>query len=160
MTVAELLGHHADVDDVLQDVYVRIWKSLHSFDPQRSSPMTWMIVVARNIAIDRLRRRRLPAVPLEAEALSVSEPPVDPFAARDHAVEVAAAMAALRTLAPERAELLSRAYVQGQSREALAQAYGAPVPTIKTWIRRALGEVRRQLAEDAALKANAVCLKI
>ena len=106
-------------------------------------------MIARNVAIDRLRRRRQIAVPIEHEALSIAEPPIDPFEDHDRAIEVQIALAALRTLAPERAELLWRAFVEGQSRTALARTYGAPASTIKTWIRRSLGEVRRRLESDA-----------
>lgn len=152
--VVEVLGGNADVDDVLQDAYLRIWTSGHQFDPRLSSPMTWMLVIARNVAIDRFRRRRQIAVPIEQEALSIAEPPIDPFEDQDRAIEIQITLAALRTLAPERAELLSLAYIEGQSRAALARTYGAPASTIKTWIRRALAEVRRRLESDAAGHGN------
>jgi RNA polymerase sigma-70 factor, ECF subfamily len=152
--VMEVLGSNADVDDVLQDVYLRIWTRGHQFDPRISSPMTWMLVVARNVAIDRLRRRRQIAEPIEQEALSIAEPPIDPFEHQDRAIKVQIALAALRKLAPERAELLSRAFIEGQSRAALARTYGAPASTIKTWIRRSLAEVRRRLETEAAGHSN------
>lgn len=148
--VMEVLGKNADVDDVLQDVYLRIWTSSRQFDARLSSPMTWMLVVARNVAIDRLRRRRQIAAPIGHEALSIAEPQIDPFEDHDRAIEVQIALAALRKLAPERAELLSRAFIEGQSRAVLARTYGAPASTIKTWIRRSLREVRRYLESDAA----------
>jgi RNA polymerase sigma-70 factor (ECF subfamily) len=157
--VIEVLGENTDVDDVLQDVYLRIWTSGHQFDPRRSSPITWMTVIARNVAIDRLRRKRQIAVPIE-EALSVAEPPVDPFADRDRATEVQMALSAMTRISPERAELLSRAYLEGQSREALASTYGAPASTIKTWIRRSLAEVRQHLDSDAAVHSNRQTAKL
>lgn len=148
--VLEVLGQNADADDVLQDVYLRIWKSGHQFDPRLSSPMTWMLVIARNVAIDRLRARRQVAVPIGDEALSIAEQPVDPFEDQERAIQVQHVLGVLRMLAPERAELLSRAFIEGQSRAALARTYGAPASTIKTWIRRSLAEVRRQLEAAAA----------
>ena len=152
-TVMTVLGGNVEVDDVLQDVYLKIWRSGHQFDPRLSSPMTWMIVIARNVAVDRLRVRRQIALPIE-EAFSVAEPPVDPFEDQDRAAEVRVALAALTRIAPERAELLSRAYLHEQSRAALAETYGAPPSTIKTWIRRSLAEVRRHLEIDAAANVN------
>jgi RNA polymerase sigma-70 factor (ECF subfamily) len=146
--VTQVLGPHFDVDDVVQDAYLRIWKSGHRFDPRRSSPMTWMIVIARNAAIDRLRSRRQFAVPIE-EALSVAQLPIDPFEDEDRASEVQVALSAMTKLSPERAELLSKAYLEGQSRAALARTYGAPESTIKTWIRRSLAELRQRLESDA-----------
>ena len=146
--VIQILGAHFDVDDVVQDAYLKIWKSGHQFDPRRSSPMTWMIVIARNAAIDRLRSRRQLTVPIE-EALSVAQLPVDPFEDEDRASQVQVALSAMTKLSPERAELLSRAYLEGQSRAALARSYGAPESTIKTWIRRSLAELRQCLDSDA-----------
>lgn len=148
--VLEVLGENADADDVLQDVYLRIWRSGHQFDSRLSSPMTWMLVIARNVAIDRLRRRRQVDVPIGDEALFVAEQPVDPFEDQERAIQVQHVLGVLRTLAPDRAELLSRAFIEGQSRATLARTYGAPASTIKTWIRRSLAEVRRQLEAAGA----------
>ena len=158
--VIEVLGENTDVDDVLQDVYLRIWKSGHQFDPRLSSPITWMTVIARNVTIDRLRRKRPMAVPIEEEALSVAEPPVDPFADQDRATEVHIALSAMTRISPERAELLSRAYLEGQSRATLASTYGAPPSTIKTWIRRSLAELRQHLDSDAAGHSNRQTVKL
>jgi len=152
--VTQVLGQHVDVEDVVQDAYLRIWRSGDQFDPRRSSPITWMTVIARNVAIDRLRKRGHAAVPLEKEALSVADQPVDPFEDRDRATEVQIALSAMTKLAPERAELLSRAYLQGQSRATLASAFGAPESTIKTWIRRSLADLRQRLEADVACRTD------
>ena len=53
--VVEMLGEAADVDDILQEAYLKIWTSAHQFQARLSSPMTWMIVIVRNTAIDRAR---------------------------------------------------------------------------------------------------------
>jgi RNA polymerase sigma-70 factor, ECF subfamily len=158
--VTQVLGQHFDVEDVVQDAYLRIWTSGHQFDPSRSSPITWMTVIARNVAIDKLRNRRQSAVPIENEALSVADQPVDPFEDHDRAIEVRIALSAMTKLAPQRAELLSRAYLQGQSRAALASAYGAPESTIKTWIRRSLADLRQCLEADLACQTDAATAKL
>jgi RNA polymerase sigma-70 factor, ECF subfamily len=153
-TVAEMLGNDADVDDVLQEGYLKIWTAAHQFRARLSSPMTWMIAIVRNTAIDRVRRRRRMMVPIDEEALSLAESPVDPFEEDDRKVETQIVLTAMRTLAPQRAELISRAYLQGQSREVLAKAYGAPAATVKTWLRRSLAELRRQLEADTSMVAR------
>src|SRR6476659_572566 len=52
-----ILGDRAEAEDVLQEVYLTVWQKAADFDPARASPMTWLITIARNKAIDRLRSR-------------------------------------------------------------------------------------------------------
>src|SRR3979490_1811844 len=52
-----ILKDRAEAEDVLQDVFVAVWRKAASFDPGRASPITWMVAIARNRAIDRLRAR-------------------------------------------------------------------------------------------------------
>src|SRR5215467_12963673 len=52
-----ILKDRSEAEDVLQDVYVTVWHKAGSFDPGRASPITWMVAIARNRAIDRLRTR-------------------------------------------------------------------------------------------------------
>src|SRR5512146_2313062 len=54
-----ILGEHGDAEDVLQEVYVTVWRKAADFDARRASPMTWLIAIARNRAIDRLRAGRI-----------------------------------------------------------------------------------------------------
>lgn len=148
-SVVEVLGESSEVDDTLQEAYLRIWSSAGRFNERVASPMTWMMVIARNLAIDRLRRRRRIFVPVEQEALSIAEPPVDPFEEQDRQIALRRVRAALGALSPERAELITRAYIDGQSRTALGRSYGAPASTIKTWLRRSLAELRDVLEAEA-----------
>jgi RNA polymerase sigma factor (sigma-70 family) len=53
-----ILGEHGEAEDVLQEVYVTVWRKAADFDARRASPMTWLIAIARNRAIDRLRASR------------------------------------------------------------------------------------------------------
>src|SRR4029079_16100431 len=64
LTSAKLLGvclriwhERAEAEDVLQEIYLTVWQKAADFDPARASPMTWLITIARNKAIDRLRSR-------------------------------------------------------------------------------------------------------
>src|SRR5262245_32423319 len=58
----------ADIDDVLQEAYLKIWRHAGSFDPAISSPISWMSVIVRNTALDSARRNRLPTTELELAA--------------------------------------------------------------------------------------------
>jgi RNA polymerase sigma-70 factor (ECF subfamily) len=159
-TVVEALGETADVDDVLQEAWLKIWRSASQYDLGRSSPITWMMTIFRNAAIDRRRRRRSGMVPLHDLVQTLASPETDPFEQSDRAVEVGHALVALSVLPPERADLIKRAYLHEQSRDALGAHYGAPPSTIKTWIRRSLAELRGRLQVDADRSPDAAVLVV
>lgn len=134
----------ADIDDVLQEAYLKIWRHAGSFDPALSSPISWMSVIVRNTALDSVRRNRLPTTELEfAAEIADDSGDVDDF---DYAFARPIASAVLAKLPDDRQRLLSLAYIEGYSREALAQTFGAPAGTIKTWLRRTLEGVKTDCA--------------
>ena len=134
-------------EDVLQEAYIRIWRNAARFDPARGSAITWMATIVRNLAIDV---KRSPA----AAATDDTALMVIPFNGRSALDQVEASdderrlHDALKTLDPMRRKLVVAAYIQGQSREQLAQRFGAPVNTIKTWLRRAVLDMRAVLEAD------------
>lgn len=144
---------NADLDDLLQDTYVKIWKHAARFDPGRSSPITWMCAIMRHTAIDAVRLKQMPLADFD-EALSVPEisEPEDAF---DYDLVQPIAARAIQRLPDQRRQLLSRAYLDGESRSMLAQRFGVPVGTIKTWLRRSLDSVRRDCGEGATSGAVA-----
>ena len=135
-------------EDVLQEAYIRVWRNAARFDPARGSAMTWMATIVRNLAIDV--KRSPAAVATEDAALMVI-----PFNGRSALDEVEASdnerrlRQAIRTLDPIKRKLVIAAYIQGQSREQLAERFGAPVNTIKTWLRRAVLDMRAVLEAEA-----------
>jgi RNA polymerase sigma-70 factor, ECF subfamily len=132
-----------DIDDILQESYLKVWRNAAKFDVGRASVITWMCTIARNTAIDAVRPRKLPTLELD-EALSVSNPTDasedDGF---DYARAEPLAAGALARLSEERRRLVALAYIEGESRLNLAQRYGVPINTIKTWLRRTLEAVRK-----------------
>ena len=134
-------------EDVLQEAYIRVWRSAARFDPARGTAITWMATIVRNLAIDV---KRSPA----AAATDDTALMVIPFNGRSALDQVEASdderrlRDALKTLDPMRRKLVIAAYIQGQSREQLAQRFGAPVNTIKTWLRRAVLDMRAVLEAD------------
>ena len=134
-------------EDVTQEAFIRIWRSAASFDPARGLPITWMATIVRNLAIDV---KRAPAAePTDDAALTVI-----PFNGRSALEELEASddhrrlRAAMRTLDPLRRQLVIAAYLDGESREQLSRRFGAPVNTIKTWLRRAVLDIRAAIAAD------------
>ena len=132
----------SEADDILQEAYLRIWRNADKFDLNRASVITWMCAIARNTAIDVVRQRKLPTSDLE-EALLVPNPTVasegDGF---DYVRVEPFVAAALSRLSDDRRRLVALAYIEGESRANLAQRYGVPINTIKTWLRRTLEAVR------------------
>src|SRR5579863_1697513 len=119
--VLRILRRQDLAEEVIQEAYVKIWNSAGRFDPGQSSPITWMASIARNRAIDVVRKR--------SEASIEDEPA---------AMEVAADT-------PDRQKLVLLAYYNGWSREQLSEKFEAPVNTVKTWLRRSMMDIRECL---------------
>jgi RNA polymerase sigma-70 factor (ECF subfamily) len=141
----------AELEDILQDAYLKIWRNAPNFNPDRSSPISWMAVIVRNTAIDALRLKMLPTTDLDL-ALLVPEPVPDGDFDYDRARPIAAS--AIRQLPDDRQALLSLAYIDGESRQSLSDRFGVPVGTIKTWLRRTLETVRTDCAAFEAQAAS------
>lgn len=133
----------ADIDDILQEAYLKIWRNANSFDCSRASAIAWMRTIVRNTAIDTLRARRLPTSDLE-QALSVACP-AEPVGGDDFDFERAQPIASrvLASLPKQRRELIALAYIEGESRVTLSGRFGVPVGTIKTWLHRTMEAVRK-----------------
>lgn len=145
----------AELDDILQDAYFKIWRNAPVFDPDRSSPISWMSVIVRNTAIDAARLKVLPTTDLD-HALMIAEPSQDAAEAFDYDRARPIAARALGRLPDERQQLLSLAYLDGESRQSLSERFGVPVGTIKTWLRRTLETVRTDCTAFAERGAAAI----
>jgi RNA polymerase sigma-70 factor (ECF subfamily) len=132
--------------DVLQEAYVRIWQKAAEFDPAKGSPLAWMATIARNRALDEVRRVRPGSLEDLPDSFEPAADDIDPLAARESSEELAALLKCLRALEDEKRQILLLAYYRGTSREALAKRFGRPVPTIKTWLHRSLAQLRDCLA--------------
>jgi len=138
--ILRILPEGNRAEDVLQDVYVRIWHAAQSYDLARGRPITWLAAIARNRALDVVRqgmsagRRRIVDIDPEELAGIVDE--------RPDSGEVAALRQCLEGLNPEHRDCIILAYVDGASREELAERFSRPVGTIKSWISRGLVALR------------------
>ena len=134
-------------EDVLQDVYVKIWERAATFDPAKASPITWMATIARNRAIDEVRRRAPLSIEDAPQALEVAGRGSRIRSTRAAAERrtCAACRSACRGSTPERREIVLLAYYTGLSRDEIAQRFGHPVATIKTWLHRSLAQLRKCL---------------
>jgi RNA polymerase sigma-70 factor (ECF subfamily) len=132
-------------EDVLQDVYVRIWNRAASFDASKASPIAWMATIARNRAIDEVRRRAPVSIEDAPQALDVAADGLDPLDATQQSEELRRLNECLDALEGDRREMVLLAYYTGLSREELATRFGHPVGTIKVWLHRSLAQLRKCL---------------
>ena len=144
--VARILPRGDAAADALQEAYVRIWEKAGEFDPAKGSPLAWMATIARNRALDEVRRVRPGSLEDLPESFEPAADEVDPLAARERSEGLVKLLNCLQALDEEKRAVVLLAYYHGLSREALALRFGRPVPTIKTWLHRSLAQLRDCLA--------------
>ena len=137
-----ILGRPEMADDVMQETYLKVWQMAGKFDPTVASPITWMVAIARNRAIDIVRKKGDVSVEDSPEALGVAADTPPPLARREMTEELRRLLACLGKLDPEKQRIVLLAYYSGWSREQLSHKLDIPVNTIKTWLRRSLIEIR------------------
>ena len=133
-----VLGSEAEAEEALQETYVTVWRKAAAFDADRASPITWLAVLARNKAIDRLRARRAPAgEALDAAAEIADDAPLPPDVLE--AAEDRHRLAhCLGELEEKTRGAIRAAFLDGLSHTELAEREGVPLGTMKSWIRRGL----------------------
>ncbi len=144
--VARILTRGDAAADALQEAYVRIWEKAGDFDPLKGSPLAWMATIARNRALDEVRRVRPVSLEDQPDGFEPAAEEIDPLAARERTEGLTALIDCLKGLDEEKRAVVLLAYYRGLSREALAGRFGRPVPTIKTWLHRSLAQLRDCLA--------------
>jgi RNA polymerase sigma-70 factor (ECF subfamily) len=143
--VLRILRRQALAEEVIQETYVKIWNSAAQFNPSLSSPITWMACIARNRAIDIVRKKSEASIEEEPQAMEVAAESTDPLARREMTEELKRLLECIGRLAPDRQRLVLLAYYNGWSREQLAEKFAAPVNTVKTWLRRSMLDIRECL---------------
>lgn len=147
--LVRMLVHEMEAQEVMQDVFVQIWRRATKFDPMRSPPAAWIIMIARGLAVDRLRARSRRVANLavyERELVSL-EMEVNGFRQieRDDLADVCAS--ALHHLPEEQGRALQLAFFRGWTHEEIASAAGEPLGTVKARIRRGLLALRKILKD-------------
>lgn len=147
--VLRICADRGIAEDVLVDVYLTIWRRAGAFDPGRASPITWMATIARNRAIDAMRRQPR-TVPVDIDAahdLADDTPPAD--TALIEAEDDARLHLCVDRLEEPQAGAIRAAFFHGLTYAQLAAAMAVPLGTMKSWIRRSLARLKECLhAED------------
>ncbi|MCX7309643.1 MAG: sigma-70 family RNA polymerase sigma factor, partial [Afipia sp.] len=143
--VLRILRRQDLAEEVIQEAYVKIWNNAGQFNPGMASPITWMVSIARNRAIDVVRKRSETSIEEEPAAMEVASDTPDPLARREMTEELKRILECVGQLDPERQKLVLLAYYNGWSREQLAEKFNTPLNTVKTWLRRSMLEIRECL---------------
>jgi RNA polymerase sigma-70 factor (ECF subfamily) len=134
-----VLGDTAAAEDVLQEVFMQLWRNPGVFDSNRGNLGAWLAVISRNRAIDGLRKRR-PETDVEDVIVSV-EPDMSGDAERSRAMEKV--RSALSAMPAVQRSALEMAYFEGLSHSEIAAKIGEPLGTVKTRIRAGLLALRK-----------------
>lgn len=133
-----ILSDRDESEDVLQEVYLAIWRRADRFDSGRASVMTWVAAIARNRAIDRLRARGPMAYAEPVEDLEIADEAAGAETLVQAAQDQSALARCLGELDGRTAGVIRTAFFEGVTYEALASRMNTPLGTVKSWIRRGL----------------------
>jgi RNA polymerase sigma-70 factor, ECF subfamily len=144
-----ILGAGGEAEEIVQEVFLYVWRAAASFDPARGSVLTWLLIVTRSRAIDRVRTRR-PAAG-GGPVRSLEELGEGPASADDVEADSAGRQwkslcrAAIGELPPDQRRALELAYFEGLTQEEIAAKTSTPLGTVKTRVRLGLMKLRERM---------------
>lgn len=139
-----ILSNRSEAEDALQEVFIKVWQRAEGYRPDAASPMTWLITIARNHAIDKVRARRSGHTDIE-EAFDLADSGMSPEQSAINTDDGNRIDDCMKSLKPDRAEAVRRVYVEGESYNELADRLAVPLNTVRTWLRRSLLALRECL---------------
>ena len=150
--ILRIVRDRGEAEEILQEAFVRVWTRTDMYDARMGRPLPWIVRVARNCAIDRLRARRVRAT-VDTPAIDVAAVEAAALATGIQTPEAAVLMAerrrtltdALAGLPPEQRQLIEAAFFEGYTHSELAQRFGLPLGTVKTRIRGGLIAMRKRV---------------
>jgi RNA polymerase sigma-70 factor (ECF subfamily) len=143
--ILRILKDRSEAEEVLQEVFVQLWSRADTYDASLGSPAGWLVRVARNRAIDRLR-----ANAARVRALESAPPPApaeNPETSAAHSEQQRTVARALGALPHDQRELIEHAYFLGLTQTELAARFRLPLGTVKTRIRTGMLALRQQLQQ-------------
>jgi len=137
-----MLRDREESQEVLQEAFTSVWRRASSFLPARAGALAWLIALTRNKAIDRLRQRRERALddPIDLERMTDegSEPAMEAESSQDYV----RLLKCLEQLESKQRRAVREAFFSGATYKELAERCRVPLPTLKSWIRRGLMQLR------------------
>lgn len=156
--VLRVVREAATAEELVQEVFLQVWRHAASFTPERGTLEAWLVTLARNRALDSLRAKANKQRMLETESDEfmadkaqfggfAAAPALTPEERIDQQTRAEVVRREIGALPPRQRQAIEMAYFQGLSQSEIAAALGEPLGTVKTWIRGALGKLREGLAE-------------
>jgi RNA polymerase sigma-70 factor (ECF subfamily) len=161
--VLRICRDRAQAEDILQEVYVNVWRAAGGFDAAQSQPLTWLTSIARNRAIDSLRRAQTQpqlhtANIADDEDTDVYDTTADdkpgPLEMLSRASDARALSHCMKDLSAPQRQSLALAFYDGLSHAEVAEKMGEPLGTVKSWVRRALLSLKSCLENAAQRDAD------
>lgn len=138
--ILQVIPEPATAEDVLQEVFVKIWQNIRAYDAQKGRLYTWMLNIARNAAIDRTRSKDFST---RAKTAGLKESVYEEVEGSAGTVEDVGLKKVIGGLPPESRRLLELSYFQGYTQEEIARLLGIPLGTVKTRIRTTIMHLRK-----------------
>ena len=141
-----ILNSRERAEEVLQEAFMNVWHSAGGFDASVAGPMTWLINIVRNKAIDALRSgktERASTLALDEEAMAVAaDATQQPQALLERSLEKLRITGCMGELGAAQRQALALAYYRGMVHTEIAETLGAPLGTVKAWVRRGLDKLK------------------
>jgi len=148
-----ILRSREEAEDVLQEVFLQVWRRASDFDPQRGRPFTWLVTLARSRAIDRLRqlgsRERVASSVIEFAGEGMVDAAENTFRSEQRQLVAAA----LTELSEEQRRALTLAYFEGLTQAEIAERLRSPLGTVKTRMRSGMIKLRELLSQQMESRA-------
>lgn len=152
-----IVGERAIAEEIVQEAYVNVWHHAGTYDAARSQPLTWLMSIARNRALDLKRRREVDTISLlgaDDDSPGIEFPsngpsPVELLLA---GADARAIRDCVETLEAGAKQAIALAFFHGLSHGELAAHLREPLGTVKSWVRRGLAKLRRCLDQTVAAR--------
>jgi RNA polymerase sigma-70 factor (ECF subfamily) len=151
LTLAQrILKDRGEAEDVVQETFLEVWRRARQYDASRGQISTWMFVIARSRAIDRVRKRRSVSADLEQVVDSFA---VDAYSHVQHKESSARVLSALELLPGEQRNVIELAFFEGLTQQQISERTGLPLGTIKTRMRLAMEKLARALSATPSISS-------
>lgn len=144
--ISKIIQSDDDANDLLQDTFLKIWRNIDNYDPSKGSIFTWMMNIARNLSIDRVRSAdfRDSSQNISMEQNIIYQVDSEHQTVMD--VDSIGLRKVVDTLRPEYRQLIELVYYKGYTQAEVSEEYGIPLGTVKTRIKAAVGSLRTMLS--------------
>jgi len=143
-----ILKDTAEAEDVLQEIFVQIWKEAERFDASRASVKTWIFTIARSRSLDRYRSRKNVQQRIQDDAGEFLQEVSSPEDLQSSSIMQQYVSSALLQLTKEQRQALELSYFEGLTQEEIAERLNEPLGTIKSRIRSSLIKLRSIFSGD------------